>query len=530
MSKINTLTAEQQRVLDRLSGDFPYYSKNCLYIVDKFGNLVSFVLNKAQLYLHSRIEKQLQTLGRVRVVILKGRQQGCTTYVQGRFKHKTNFRANLSAYVLSHHAESTIKIFGITSRFYNNLPPAIKLPAARFTEKSLTLDSGSSYTVGTAGSAQIGRGMTVHLFHGSEVGFYENADELSTGLLQTVADVAGTEMILESTANGPGNFFYDLCMGAIAGTNGFEMVFIPWYWQDEYKSEIPLAENELNDRERNYYESFKDDGLTLYHLAWRRQKIAAFGDKEWKFQQEYPFTVEEAFIRAEERFFNLAHVYAARKRVPKESFVAPLIIGVDQGRTGDDTKIRRRRGRVMYPIETIKADDGTERDMRLAGRLAQIIEREAADKVFIDVTNEHGTLDRLHELGYKRIVRGIHFGEKALDPERHRNKRVEMYFEFRDWLADPECSIPADEQRFLTEIGAIPQEKQSSNSVNYLASKDEIRKDLKWSPDELDATVLTFAYPVKSKAERERQVPKRPVPNQTNPRYSSQLNTLKGVR
>jgi hypothetical protein len=284
----------------------------------------------------------------------------------------------------------------------------------------------------------------------------------------------------------------------------------------------------LDAKEQKYYEAHKADGLTLHHLSWRRRKIASFGDKEWKFIQEYPFNVDEAFVRAEGRFFDLAKVYAARGRKQIKSVVAPFIVGVDQGRTGDDTKIRRREGSILYPIETIPADDGQERDMRLAGRLARIIEVEKPDKVFIDTTNEHGALDRLHELGYKQIVKGIHFGEKAIDSERYRNKRTEMYFDLLEWFEDAECSIPIGEQRFLSEVGSIPESKETSNSIKYLVSKDDIKKDLGWSPDELDATVLTFAYPVRKKSLG-------PKPAQTSPGHQkqpwrTQLTTLRGVK
>src|SRR5690606_10786048 len=115
------------------------------------------------------------------------------------------------------------------------------------------------------------------------------------------------------------------------GTNGFELIFIPWYWQDEYKDPLPLSEKELDATEQKYYEAYKADGLTLHHLAWRRRKIASFGGKIWKYIQEYPANPDEAFVRAEGRFFDLAKVYAARGRKPVESTVAPLIVGVDQG-------------------------------------------------------------------------------------------------------------------------------------------------------------------------------------------------------
>lgn len=496
---MSELTAVQEQVLRKLSQVLPFYSKHCLKIVDKAGTIMPLVFNRAQLYIHEKLEEQKRTTGMVRAVILKGRQQGCTTYIQARFFHRTSFISNLSAYVLAHQVESTIKIFSMSQKFRQNLPSDLQIPLEKDTERAMAMSNGSGYSVGTAGSAQIGRGMTVQLFHGSEVAFYENADQLSTGLMQTVADVSGTEVIFESTANGPGNFFYNLVMGAIAGTNGYMLIFIPWFWQEEYKDAIPLAEKDLDEQEQRYYEAYKDEGLTLYHLAWRRRKIASFGGQVWKFVQEYPFNPEEAFVKAEGRFFDLARVYVARGKKVKADPYAPLIIGIDQGRTGDDTVLARRTSRIIHPFEVIPPDDGAERDMRLAGRVAKVIEIEKPDLVVFDTTNEHGAMDRLHELGYpKRLVKGLHFGEKALDPTRHRNMRVQMHCDFRDWLLDPDVSIP-DDQQFLTELGAIPFEKESSNQVKYLVSKDDIKKDLGWSPNKLDAVLLTFAFSVRKK-------------------------------
>jgi len=499
------LTQSQLKALTRLAGNLEFFSKHCLKIVDKAGEVQPLVFNRTQQYIHQCLEKQLQETGMIRAIILKGRQQGCTTYIQARYFHKTSFKSNLSAFVLAHQVESTIKIFGMAQRFRRNLPQALQLPLLKDTERAMSMDNGSSYTVGTAGSAQIGRGMTVQLFHGSEVGFYENADELSTGLMQTVADVMGTELIFESTANGPGNLFYELVMGAIAGKNGFQLIFAPWYWDPGYRDETALLETDLDEKERKYYETYKDDGLTLNHLSWRRRKIAAFGGHEYKFLQEYPFNPEEAFVKAEGRFFDLAKVYAAKGKKTKVNNESPLILGIDQGRTGDDTTIARRIGNVILPFEVIPGDDGIERDMRLAGRVAKIIDIEKPDLVVFDVTNEHGAMDRLHEMGYsRRLVKGVHFGEKANDSTRHRNKRVEMHFEFREWYEDPDAAIPNDQQ-FITEIGAVPIEKESSNNVAYLVPKDDIKKDLGWSPNKLDATVLTFSFPVKKRANQDNQ-------------------------
>lgn len=531
---LRTFSPEYQEELIRLSGDLPHFAANCLKLVTKQGQLITFKFNQAQWYIHNKIEQQKKRTGKVRVIIVKGRQEGCTTYIQARYFHQTLFHAHMAAYILAHQAESTLKIFGMASRFYENLPEALQFPKKKDTEKSMIYEQGSSYTVGTAGSAQVGRGMTVQLFHGSEIAFYENTEELSTGLMQTVADMAGTEMIFESTANGPGNFFHTKVKQAQAGRGEFELIFVPWYWMDEYACHFELTMKDLTEKELELLKTYGSDPvhpMTIGNLAWRRKKIIEFEDKEWKFNQEYPCSVEEAFVYAEGRFLDISKLEAARKRYPKIDHTKPLIIGVDQGRTGDDTVIARRIGNVLLPFEVIKADDGQERDMRLAGRLGNIINSEKPDGVFIDTTNEHGALDRLHEIGFKKNVKGVHFGSGAIDKLRYTNKRSEMHFVFRDWLNGDDTVVP-DDEGFMSECGAIPVEKETSNNLQYIVAKDIIIEKLGWSPNKLDAAILTFAYPVRKQnmptGNNNAQV-QQAQRSQKASTYKSQLSSMKGV-
>ena len=76
----------------RLMEDFPTFAADNLKIRPKDGDLSDLKFNKAQLYIHSEAEKQRKKTGRVRKVIVKGRQQGCSTYVEGRAYHYTAIR------------------------------------------------------------------------------------------------------------------------------------------------------------------------------------------------------------------------------------------------------------------------------------------------------------------------------------------------------------------------------------------------------------------------------------------------------
>src|SRR5215470_9789989 len=73
----------------RLKTDLCYFAESCLKLRPKTGSIAPFVLNPAQLKLHQIIEEQKAKTGRVRVIVLKARQLGVSTYVAARLYSKT---------------------------------------------------------------------------------------------------------------------------------------------------------------------------------------------------------------------------------------------------------------------------------------------------------------------------------------------------------------------------------------------------------------------------------------------------------
>ncbi len=76
----------ERAVRRRLMTDFPYYARTCLRIRPKDGGLIPFALNRVQRRIHEALEAQFAETGWVRAVILKARQPGCSTYVEGGFE------------------------------------------------------------------------------------------------------------------------------------------------------------------------------------------------------------------------------------------------------------------------------------------------------------------------------------------------------------------------------------------------------------------------------------------------------------
>jgi hypothetical protein len=101
----------------------------------------------------------------------------------------------------------------------------------------------------------------VQLFHGSEVGFWPNAQQHAAGILQAIPDEPGTEVFKESTANGVGNYFHKEWQDAEAGLSEYIAIFVPWFWSEEYRKEVPEGFT-LDDEEEKYREA--------YGLTWSR--------------------------------------------------------------------------------------------------------------------------------------------------------------------------------------------------------------------------------------------------------------------
>jgi len=482
----------------KLRDDFEFYARNALFIREKSGEITPFLLNKAQRYIHACLEQQRKESGKVRAIILKGRQQGASTYTEGRFYWRVTHRTGVRAFILTHEAESTSNLFEMVERYHQKCPSHIKPDTGASNAKELYFaDLDSGYKVGTAGNKSVGRGGTLQYFHGSEVAFWPNASEHAKGILQSVPDADETEVILESTANGIGNFFHQQWQKAEGGQSEFQAIFVPWFWQDEYRKPVG-PDFSMTDKEAELAEIYS---LDVEQINFRRQKINELTEKGddglMAFKQEYPMAAQEAFqVSGGDTLIKPEEVMRARKS--KVLTFGPLIVGVDPARFGDDrTAIIRRRGRTAYDLEVFEKKD----TMEIAGMVNTIIRDEDPDQVAIDVGGlGAGVVDRLFELGHGDVVVPVNFGSSALDPARYVNKRAEMWGEMRDWLkGDMPVMIP-DRDDLHADLCA-PTYSFDSNSRRKLEGKDQMKKRGLRSSDCADALALTFAEPVRQKEE-----------------------------
>ena len=134
------MDAADKAIRQRLKDDFVHYASKCLKIRTKSGEIKPFLLNKAQLHIHTQIEEQRGLTSKVRAIILKGRQQGCSSYVGARFYHQVSHRFGAQAFILTHALDATQNLYKMAQRYYEHTPKVVK-PAVTTSKNSLAIST-----------------------------------------------------------------------------------------------------------------------------------------------------------------------------------------------------------------------------------------------------------------------------------------------------------------------------------------------------------------------------------------------------
>ena len=271
----------------------PDFARVFLRILDKEKNLVPFQWNRAQAHFHANRTG--------RDLILKARQLGFSTYVQGEMFRRT-VTSTQTTITLAHDAETTQKLRRMADRFYEHCKFGSIQPLRKYANATLATypEFDSTATIATAGNVETGRGDTYTEMHGSEVAFWKDAERIVAGAMQG----GSPQVTLESTPNGAQGFFYDKCMEALSGDSIWRLHFYPWWWDDDYR---------IDTESLTYTEEeaalVKKHGLDASQIQWRREKVKELGRL---FTQEYPEDAVSCFLTSGNSYFgDLSGVFTA---------------------------------------------------------------------------------------------------------------------------------------------------------------------------------------------------------------------------
>lgn len=296
----------------------------------KVAESLFMVLSKQQQIIPYKLNSTQQILMDVRhkgnrQIVLKARQQGISTCIENEFLARCLTRVGQHAVVMSHSVEETTELLERVRFVLDNIENNERIIPRKYdTKHELNfLQTQSTFKVKTAGAKISGRGPTINLLHCSEVAFWDNALKVMTAMFQTVPKTG--IIYLESTANGAGGMFYDLCMGAMKGENEWVFNFFPWTLSSEYRTPLLPGEVITYTEEESLIAPVVWRGGVMEQLPrptpeqikWRRSKIAELAHNINQFKQEYPSTPEEAFLMTGTQYFDRASLLRYKPYVQK---------------------------------------------------------------------------------------------------------------------------------------------------------------------------------------------------------------------
>ena len=270
-------------------------------IINKDQEAVGFKRNKAQELLEKRKKELKEKYGRVRLIILKGRQMGITTNEAISGLDTAIIKPNQNIGILAQVDKTRDEIFDKVKTAYLRLPEYLELndgkiwvkPNTKYsTKKELEfLENHSKIAVITDS-----RGGTRSKLHISEFAFINDAGELLAGTLPSVPK--NGDIIIESTANWYGNEFEKLRNKYYKKENNERAcIFLGWWLMPEYT--LPLYEGETIKlpTELQHLNKPMVDGTILTEEQKKRylNMYNSQTNPDYAFQ-EYPSTPEEAFL------------------------------------------------------------------------------------------------------------------------------------------------------------------------------------------------------------------------------------------
>lgn len=310
----------------RFRHDFEFWAATCAHITDKVTKqTVPFILNRPQRRLLKTVEEQRLLNLPMRLIMLKARQWGGSTFIQLYFAwlqiiHLRNWHSLICAHV----KDTAATIRGMYSHLLANYPeeyweedfPPRFTPYERLGNTRAIPGRGCRVTVSSSESQESTRGMDYAMAHLSEVAFWKdsrlhNPVDLIRSVTSGIPRRPMTFIAMESTANGVGNFFHREWQRAVEGKSDKTPFFVPWYEIEMYTEPVPDPEAfsaTLDGYERDLMTKY---GCSLEQVMWYRNKSAEYLERR-AMQAEFPTTAEEAFSATDNGVFSAVDVEVVR--------------------------------------------------------------------------------------------------------------------------------------------------------------------------------------------------------------------------
>lgn len=355
----------------RFKHDFPFWTATLVYIHNKdAGKDVLFRLWYPQRILVSRFEEKRKAGLPIRLILLKARQWGGSTTTQLymawlQFFHKKG----LNSLIIAHQGTASDEIKDMFDLMIKKHPVEFlhKLGEV-YSENEPKLvgvgKSGSTHRVpqreckikvGTAERPNGCRGGAYSLVHLSEVGLWQKTDgkspeDIVRSACSGILARPYTMIVMESTANGTGNFFHREYSAAADPKvySQYEALFIAWFQIEHYSLPFNSSEelrafakklyvNRNNaytpsNREESgrYLWSLWEKGASLEAIHWYVYERAGKNDFA-VMASEYPSDDVEAFVHSGTMVFDQYLVKRFEPYCREPKFIGEVYADADEG-------------------------------------------------------------------------------------------------------------------------------------------------------------------------------------------------------
>lgn len=349
----------------RQKTDFEYVAATLFEIKNKKGGgNTLFYLNPMQKELLNKFESLRRQGIPIRIILLKFKQGGGSTFVQLYFAWIQLFlHTNWNSMICAQVENSARLIRGMYSKVLAKIPAYIVgdkkdeylklVPYEKANNTVVIKQRDCRITVGSAEKPNNTRAEDAALIHCSEVSFWKKTqgkspEELIASLTSGLLEMPDTIVVYESTANGT-NFFskeWDRANGKGDHKSNFVPIFVPWFLSE--RNEMPICtyyrlRKDSKYRHRLFAESLTEyekevlweSGATLEQIAWYRTKNATYSS-EWMMKQENPSNAAEAFQTSGLRKFNITLINLLKKSCTPPKYVGNIHGNAKRG--GDSLK------------------------------------------------------------------------------------------------------------------------------------------------------------------------------------------------
>lgn len=365
----------------------------------------------------------------VRLFDLKSRKHGVTTFFELLYLDDTLFTPNTTSAIVAHRREDLHKLFKIVRLAYRTAPARVRLADGRLWVKpTADYDNANELSFPEINSriyvALETRGDTNNNVHVSEAAFIKDAENRMAATLESVPKrETGSNITIESTANGMGGWFHEGWSDAENGLTDFDAVFFGWWQNPSNRAPAPRGYKpgaeaaDLARRIRERYGVTADKDMLFW---WERKKA----ERKRLMEQEHPTFPEDAFLTSDAMVFDGEIVRRLPVRPPRRIWKKvriwqePIpgrryVLGADvaEGVGGDSSAI------VVVDAVTLEQVAEYDSDTIPPARFALTIARVAAhyNRALAAVErNNHGhlVLDRLKDV-YGNIFVKTTFDEKV---------------------------------------------------------------------------------------------------------------------